>query len=291
MSPCPTGEPGTEFPLRMTDVDELDTALEQEYPLVRPYSRYAGLYDGLGQSDFGRAMLPLIHLAIERYPLSGNRVLDLACGTGTVAILLAREGYDVTGVDRSGEMLEVARGKAIDAGVRVEFLQRDMVGLQMDQRFDLVLCLYDSLNYLLQQSDLEAALAGVAGALAPRGLFVFDMNTLHCLANDWGNQVVEERGPSALLIHRYSFSPESRIGTLELICLRNHPGGIEKFREIHRERGYTREEIRAALDASGLAALEEMSFPDLVAPDDDTSRLICVATNPELSSGRRAWGS
>ncbi len=274
----------------MKDVDDAGSALEQEYPLVRPYSRYAGLYDELGQSDFGRAMMPLVDLTLGRHPLLGNKVLDLACGTGTVATLLAQRGYEVTGVDRSGEMLEVARAKAREAGVEVDFLQRDMVRLQMVRRFDLVLCLYDSLNYLLNQCELEAAFAAVAQLLNVDGVFLFDMNTLHCLANDWGNQVVEERCPSALLVHQYSFSSESRIGTLELICLFNRPDRIEKFREIHRERGYTRQEIGAALKACSLVALEEMSFPDLVEPDDDASRLICVATRPRPAPGKRKPG-
>ena len=264
----------------MKDVDELDTALEQEYPLVRAYSRYATLYDELGQSDFGLTMLLLIDLIIGRNPLPGREVLDLACGTGTVAALLAQRGYRVTGADGSEEMLEIARAKARQAGVAVNFLQRDMIRLQMAQRFDLVLCLYDSLNYLLTISDLEAAFAGVAQALNAGGLFVFDVNTLYCLANEWGNQVVEERSRSAMLVHQYSFSPESRVGTLELVCLCNQSDRIEKFREVHRERGYTREEIRAALESCGLVTVEEMAFPDLADPDDTASRLICVATKP-----------
>lgn len=269
-------------------MDELDSsALEQEYPLVRPYSRYAGLYDELGQSDFGLAMMPLLGLAIGRYPLGGNKVLDLACGTGTVSILLAQRGYDVTGIDRSADMLEIARAKAREAGVEVNFLQRDMVRLQMVQHFDLVVCLYDSLNYLLSPSELEAAFAGVARALNVGGMFLFDMNTLHCLANDWGNQVVEERGPSGLLVHQYSFSPETRIGTLELFCLLNHSDRIEKFREIHRERGYSRDEIRAALKTCSLSTLEEMAFPDLTEPDDSASRLIWLATKPAMAPVER----
>ena len=264
----------------MIDADKAEAVLEREYPLVSPYSNYAALYDELGQSNFGLAMLQLIERAIQRHPLAGARVLDLACGTGTVASQLAKRGYQVTGVDRSGEMLEIAAAKAREAGVEVELQQQNMASLRMARRFDLVICLYDSLNYLLSDGDLEAAFAGVARVLDVGGLFIFDFNTLHCLANDWGNQVVEERAAAAALMHLYSFSPESRIGTLELFCVSKRPDGLVKFREIHRERGYTAEEIRNTLRGSGLVLLEEMAFPDLAEPNDEASRLICVATKP-----------
>lgn len=263
-------------------VNEIESELQQEYPLVSPYSRYATLYDELGQSDFGQALLPLVELLIRRHHPRGRTILDLACGTGTVAALLAGKGYQVTGVERSSEMLEIARRKAREAGVEIAFLQQDMARLQVSESFDLVLCLYDSLNYLLSLTDLEATFAGVARVLNPGGLFIFDMNTIHCLAHDWGNQVVEERSPSALLLHLYSYDPGSKMGTLELLCLLNKKDRIEKFREIHRERGYTREEIAGALKGCGLATLEELAFPDLTLPEDEISRLIYVATRPKL---------
>ncbi|MHB0868260.1 MAG: class I SAM-dependent DNA methyltransferase [Chloroflexota bacterium] len=258
-------------------MDETETILQLEYPLVRPYSRYADLYDTLGQSDFSQAMLLLAERTIRRHALAGHEILDLACGTGTVALLLAREGYRVTGVDRSEEMLEIARMKAREAGIEADFLRQDMTLLEMERSFDLALCFYDSLNHLLSLRDLEMAFQGVASVLKPNGLFIFDMNTVHCLAHDWGNQVVEERCASALLVHQYSYEPEARIGTLEILCLLNGKDRIEKFREIHRERGYTREEVAKALQKSGLNVLEEMAFPDLNQPDDTASRLIWVA--------------
>lgn len=258
----------------------MDAALEGEYPLVPPYSRYAELYDELGQSHFAVAVLPLVARATERYHVPVRRILDLACGTGAVAIHLASQGYQVTGVDRSPHMLRVARKKARLAGVEVSFLRQSMTRLRTPGSFDLVLCLYDSINHLLRVRDLEAAVSGVAAALNPGGLFVFDVNTAHCLAHDWGNQIAEERSRSAMLTHLYRYDPRTRIGTLELVCLTHRETGIEKFRELHRERGYTREEIACALSGGGLEVLEELSFPDLTPPDEDASRLIYVATRP-----------
>ncbi len=252
----------------------------QDYPRARPYSRYARLYDSLGQSEFGLAVLPLVEQAMQRYRVPEGRALDLACGTGTVALTLAARGFRVTGVDRSPEMLEIAAAKAREAGLDVTFCLQDMARLRLRGCFDLVLCLYDSLNYLLHPRRLEAAFAAVGRVLSPGGLFVFDVNTPYCLANDWGNQVAEERCGSAVLLHLYRYDPGTGIATLELLCLHNTESGLEKFREIHRERGYTREEVAAALQRGGLQPLEACSFPDLRSPGETTSRLLCVATKP-----------
>ncbi len=255
--------------------------LAGEYPLARPYSKYARLYDELGQSEFALAVMPLVEAAAERYGVSPGRALDLACGTGTAALHLAERGWEVTAVDGAPEMLRIARQKALEAGAPVTFLRQKMERLEVDAGFGLVVCLYDSLNYLLTLADLEAAVAAVAAILSPGGVFFFDVNTIRCLAEEWSNRVVEERCSSAALIHLYSYDPGSRIGTLELVCVHNGPDRIVKFREVHRERAHTREEIEGALRRAGLHLLEEFSFPELAEPSDRSSRLVYIAMKQE----------
>jgi SAM-dependent methyltransferase len=249
----------------------------EEYPLAAPYSGYSTIYDSLCQSDFSQAFVPLVEQSVRRYAVSGRRVLDLACGTGGATVRLAAQGFQVTGVDLSPDMLGIARQKAAEAGVAVHFQQQDMSGLELDGPFDVVICLYDSLNHLLETERLRATFKGVDRLLTPGGLFIFDFNTAFCLENDWGNRVAEEHSATAMLMHLYSFDPATRIGTLELLCLSRQRGRDERFKEVHHERGYTREEVIEALDSAGLTVLQEMSFPDLTPPREDSSRLIYVA--------------
>jgi len=258
-------------------VNEIVSHVEEEYPLAAPYSRYSALYDDLCQSDLSQAFVPLVEQSVQRYAVSGSCLLDLACGTGSAAILLTARGFTVTGVDLSSDMLKLAREKVAGAGVKVDFRQQDMARLDIAGPFDVVTCLYDSLNHLLDPKELVATFQGVVGVLAPGGIFIFDVNTAYCMEKEWGNRVAEEHSSAAMLVHLYSFDPATRIGTLELLCLRKGHGGVERFREVHHERGYTEDEVVAALDAAGLIALQEMSFPDLTPPREDSSRLVYVA--------------
>lgn len=106
--------------------------------------------------------------------LSGDRLLDVACGTGFTAIPMQRRGWKVTGCDISVEMLSIARDKL---GDRVRLEQADMRQLPVFGSFDLVWALNDPLNYLLSFEELQASLEGIAGNLAPGGILIFDVNT------------------------------------------------------------------------------------------------------------------
>jgi SAM-dependent methyltransferase len=107
--------------------------------------------------------------------LRGRRLLDVACGTGNSFLPMLARGYEVVGCDLSPGMLARARAKARG---RAEVVAADMRALRWSERFDLVTCIDDSMNYLLSTADLVAALHGMRRALAPGGLAVFDTNSL-----------------------------------------------------------------------------------------------------------------
>jgi SAM-dependent methyltransferase len=123
-----------------------------------PYDRWLGALETLARS----------------HGLRGRRVLDVACGTGKSFLPLLARGWRVVGCDISGEMLARAAGKA--PGARL--VQADMRALDRLGSFDLVTCLDDALNYLLEADELVAALAGIRRNLARRGIAVWDLNTL-----------------------------------------------------------------------------------------------------------------
>jgi SAM-dependent methyltransferase len=104
----------------------------------------------------------------------GRDVLDVACGTGKSFLQLLERGWRVVGCDISPAMLAVARTKAPTA----RLVQADMRALGRLGEFDLVTCLDDALNYLLDERELEAALSGIRGNLRPHGVAIWDVNTL-----------------------------------------------------------------------------------------------------------------
>lgn len=107
--------------------------------------------------------------------LRGRRLLDVACGTGNSFMPMLARGYEVTACDLSPSMAARAKAKA---GGRAHVTVADMRSLPWRARFDLVTCVDDSMNYMLSAADLVAALSSMANALAPRGLAVFDTNSL-----------------------------------------------------------------------------------------------------------------
>lgn len=243
------------------------------------YEAYAPFYDGSGQIRFAVLMDHYIGELLEQHPVSGRRALDLACGTGTLALLLADRGWDVLGIDASETMLAIARIKAtsMDTPGRVTFASGDMRSVMTsDQRpatsdqgringdalspsvlspqsFDLVTCTYDSLNYLLSEADLAACFAGAAWALAPGGLFVGDMNTPYFLEHVWEPCLVEETD-GFVQVAQSSFDPVTGRSAMLLTGFDgDDEDGYERFEELHVERAYPPEQVAALLESAGLA--------------------------------------
>jgi SAM-dependent methyltransferase len=106
---------------------------------------------------------------------SGGPVLELACGTGRLLIPIARAGLEVAGVDIVRGMLDRARAKAEEAGVRIDLVHADMRGVHLERRFSVVLLAYNSMLHLASLDDFRALLASVRRHLTPDGVFIFDI--------------------------------------------------------------------------------------------------------------------
>src|SRR5580765_5868887 len=144
-------------------------------PAAEAYAVLAPHYDVLTDAYEHEAWLLRLEALARSHGLAGRRVLDVACGTGKSVVPLLDRGYRIAACDISEEMLEVARRRV---GARVDLFQADVRRLPDVGPFDLVTWLDDAVNYLLGDSDLDEAICSIARALAPRGLLIFDANTL-----------------------------------------------------------------------------------------------------------------
>lgn len=233
------------------------------------YRDFARFYAAGPYPDFSRRMAELLPGVLERFGAKPRTLLDLACGEGTFAVLMAQQGFKVVEVDASSEMLRFAREKAEEAGVEVQFIEQDMRSLALTEKFDLVTCWYDSLNYLLEYEELAKTFANVARVLNPGGLFIFDMNTIYGLAVGWQRQpaYVQQDTDELFEVHRSSYDYERNIATLRITGFFREGGLWRRVDEEHRERGYTLREIREALTRAELEELacwgnlREMSEP------------------------------
>jgi len=150
-----------------------------------PYSAYARVYDQIGQRAFGERMAGVILAELSRLELHPRSVLDLGCGTGSATLAFARAGLRAVGLDRSAQMLDRAREYSKDAGLAVEFVEGDMIELDLVESVDLVTCIYDAVNYLADDAELRQFFRSVHRVLSPGGALVFDMNTRRRLMSSW----------------------------------------------------------------------------------------------------------
>lgn len=134
------------------------------------YHSFARFYDAV-QGDRAE-QAAFVRLLIEEHRPSARTVLELACGTGSILEQL-QDAYVVTGLDRSPEMLQVAREKV----PKVPLIEGDMTAFDLAERFDAVLCVYDSINHLLDFAQWEALFDRAHEHLEEGGILVFDINT------------------------------------------------------------------------------------------------------------------
>ena len=233
------------------------------------YEKFAYFYEKGSYLQHSKRMAELLPAVLEKFDAEPQTILDMACGEGTFAVAMAKEGFQVTGVDLSPQMLQFARKQIQSSHAKAEFILQDIRSLPFEEKFDLVTCWYDSLNYLLKLEDLEKTFAGVWRALRRRGLFIFDMNTIHGLAVNWQRHPcnVQQDTSDLFEIHFPSYDFEKNIATLRIVGFMKESERWARIDEEHKERGYSLEEVRKWLKKAGLKELacwgnlQEMSDP------------------------------
>ena len=216
-------------------------------------------------------------------------VLDLGCGTGQITRRLADAGYDMIGVDGSADMLQIAqeaeyaRGRDAAAGGPQ---RRDILYLQQDIReFELygtvraVISTCDSLNYITSAEDLLQVFRLVNNYLDPKGLFLFDLNTVSHYRDLCADNTFAESRDDCSFIWENDYDSVSGINEYDLtLFLRREDGLYERFFETHREKAWETETVRAILEEAGMrymGALE--AYTDAPASDGSDRVLICAA--------------
>ncbi len=212
------------------------------------YEAFAPHYDEFTGGHQYEWWLGELLSTLERHGLSGDRLLDVGCGTGKAFAPMLERGWKVTGCDISPAMLELARAKV---GKDVRLSVADMRDLPRFGKFDLIWALYDALNYLLNGEELQKALCGMAANLAPGGLLTFDVLTLQgCRTFFTGEHGMKRDG------RRLTWRGEgSRDAAAGGICKATFEVEAESgaiARHHHRQRHYSEAEMRAALKAAGL---------------------------------------
>lgn len=185
-------------------------------------------------------------------------VLDLACGTGSMTMELARRGYDMIGADGSMDMLTRAYEKMydMDEAGKILYICQDMRDFELYGTVGAVTCCLDSINYLADDGDLDKCFSLVHNYLDPDGLFVFDVNTPYKFENIYSdNSYIHEDeidGRSVLCAWQNEYDRESRLCNFYLsVFEQSEDDTYIRTDEVQTERCFERSELEAALTRQG----------------------------------------
>ena len=231
---------------------------------------YLELYDETLQERTQTEVDQLERFLQLRPPL---RILDLPCGQGRHAIELARRGYDLTGVDLSPYLLDVAKARAAEAGVRVRWLQADMRQPLEGESFDLVLNLFTSFGYFAELGDDRLVVRAAAAMLKPGGRFLLevingDRVMAHFQEREWftvGQLVVMERR---------SLDAAARRMVVERTVSSDNGSEVN----LHALRLYGGRDLRQLLTAEGFAQVELFGDWNREPLTPDSLRVLAVGT-------------
>lgn len=236
------------------------------------YAALASSYDGLMADGAYRRRADFLERLFKKGRRPVQTVLDLACGTGTVACLLAERGYRVTATDGSEEMLTRAAEKAAFLEQPPLLIHQAMPRLRLAQPVDAAVSTLDSLNYLTRERDLRETFCRVYRWLQPGGQFIFDVNTPYKLRRMNGQMYMDETEES-FCVWRTFFSERTHICTYQVDLFRLRPDGAwERDFEEHRERAWEAEALREYLAAAGFNGTAITGDLSLRPPAEDEDR-------------------
>jgi SAM-dependent methyltransferase len=211
------------------------------------YDDFAWFYHRYWNEEFHSAAFPILERIFLPRLAERARVLDVCCGSGYLAELLASRGYRVSGFDASPAMIELARIHA--PGARFEVA--DAAQFRTRAKFDGAVSTFDSLNHILDPADLSAALRRVAAALKPGAPFVFDVLLEAAYQTDWADNFSLVREDHVLLISGSGFDFRTRLAHCRITMFRKTGKQWRRADTEVQERCYSTEEIDLALREAG----------------------------------------
>ena len=241
------------------------------------YETLAACYDELTYDIPYEKNLTFFERLCARTHIRPQTVLDLACGTGSLSVLLAQRGYRVIGADLSEDMLAEAEQKAQAlSDNRPFFICQSMQRLRLAEPVDAVICTLDSLNYLQKPADCRKTFQRVAQALTPGGIFVFDINTPYKLRGLDGQVFLDENDES-YCVWRAEFDEEENCCYYGIDLFRRRGALWARSFEQHCEYAYDPDTLEQWLREAGFARVECFGDRTLTPPDPEEQRMYFAA--------------
>ena len=259
---------------------------------MQAYTGFAQVYDSfmdnIPYEEWSRYLVGLL----KEYGVLDGLVLELGCGTGNITEELAKQGYDMIGIDNSLDMLSIAMEKKSeyleeeDKRASILYLKQDMREFELYGTVRAVVSICDSMNYIMSEEDLLKVFKLVNNYLDTRGLFIFDLNTIYkyetILAN---NTIAENREDCSFIWDNYYYSEERvneyalsiyvRDRELEEEC--EEEGLFKRYDETHYQKAYSLDTIIRLLEEAGMEFVTAYDAFTREAVKPDSERIYVIA--------------
>ena len=245
---------------------------------MEAYTDFASVYDTfMDETPYVKWCDFIVHI-MEEYQIPKGLVLDLGCGTGTLTQLLSEQGYDMIGIDNSEQMLSVAREKNEISQEQILYLQQDMREFELYGTVQAVISVCDSLNYLLEEEDLRKTFCLVNNYLDPKGLFLFDFNTVYKYRDVIGDTTIAENREECSFIWENYYHEEEEINEYDLtIFVKEEGEHFRRFYENHFQRGYQLSQMKKALEEAGMEFVKAIDADTHGEVTEVSERIYCIA--------------
>lgn len=243
---------------------------------MEAYTSFAKTYDmfmdNVPYEEWAEYLIGLLH----EHGMDQGTIVDLGCGTGKITRLLAREGYDMIGVDLSEDMLSIAVNDEDSTGIL--YLHQDMRELELYQQADAMVSICDSMNYILETEGLAEVFQRVNAYLREGGVFIFDLNTIYKYKELIGETTICENRETGSFIWENYYDEKEQINEYDLtLFIAEEDGRFRRFEEVHYQRGYELVTVRALLEGAGM---EFVAAYDAFTHDpvrEDSERIYVIA--------------
>ena len=241
------------------------------------YNEFASLYDEL-MNDFDyEEWFNYIEDIFKKYKKNPIKVLEMACGTGNLSVHLAEKGYKLTCFDLSEEMLAQAYEK-LNRYKNVKLLNGNMIDFKINQKFNSIISICDSINYIIDLEDLKSTFENVYNHLDDDGIFIFDINSFYKLSEIIGNNIFVEDREDIFYTWQNYYDNDRNICEFYLsFFVKEDMDNYIRFDEEHKERAYSVDEIVNTLKTVGFKSIDYFEAFTLEEINPATERINFVA--------------
>lgn len=246
---------------------------------MQAYENFSKVYDIFMNDTPYDEWSEYIEKIWTKYNLKPSLVAELGCGTGNMTQRLSKKGYDMIGIDLSEQMLSIAKKKAETENLNILYLNQDMREFELFGTVDSIICICDSINYILEYNELVNVFKLANNYLNPGGLFIFDLNTIYKFQNILASNSFSETTENAAYTWENYYDSEKMINEFytNFFIKDENSNLYHRFEEYHYEKAYSIETIKKALTEAKLNIINIFDEFTFESPKADSNRIYFIS--------------